>query len=184
MRNSSAWKAWKGWNRGGWRGPLRGLVEGLGVPLLFVAGGTLGYALLVGSAYAPEMAEASGPIWLVDGYNTLSTGVLGGEDRSGWWRSDCRQRLLERSAHFRQPGAEVWIVFDGGDPSGSRTSAADHPRLVFTPDADAWLAARVREAPAPQQVNVVTADRRLAGRVRGGGATVVSPGDFLRLCAV
>lgn len=175
------------WRRGRPRaslGPLAGILEALGIPLLFAAGGTLGYALLLGSSYPPEMAEASRRLWLVDGYNTLSAGILGGEDRSRWWRGACRERLLEHSSRFREAGAEVWVVFDGGDPSGSRVGADDHPKIVFAPDADAWLAARVRGSHEPQRVSVVTNDRRLAGRLRGAGAEVVSPADFLHLCDV
>ena len=169
-------------------GALAGVLEALGIPLLFVLGGTLGYALLLGSFYPRTMVDAPpevpGPIWLVDGYNALSVGLLGGEERSQWWRAACRERLLEHSARFREPGAELWVVFDGSDPSGGRTSADDHPKTVFAPDADAWLAARVRGSAHPQQITVVTADRRLAGRVRGAGAAVVSPGDFLLRCEV
>ena len=168
-------------------GPLAGVLEALGIPLLFVLGGTLGYALLVGSFYPRAMADApevSERLWLVDGYNALSVGLLGGEERSQWWRADCRERLLEHSARFREPGTEVWVIFDGGDPSGGRTSAEDHPKTVFAPDADAWLAARVRGSPHPQRITVVTADRRLAGRVLGAGAAVVAPGDFLLRCEV
>ena len=168
-------------------GPLAGVLEALGIPLLFVLGGTLGYALLLGSFYPRAMADAPevpGQLWLVDGYNALSVGLLGGEERSQWWRADCRERLLEHSARFREPGTEVWVIFDGGDPSGGRTSAEDHPKTVFAPDADAWLAARVRGSPHPQRITVVTADRRLAGRVLSAGAAVVSPGDFLLRCEV
>jgi len=170
-------------NSSGLRGLLGGLLEALVVPLLFVLGGSMGYyALLSGSPYPVEMAEAPARLWLVDGYNTLSVGLLGGEDRSRWWSSACRERLLERSGQLREPGTEVWVIFDGGDPTGSRMTAEDHPKTIFAPDADAWLAARVREVPNPERVRVVTADRRLAGRVRGVGVSVVSPSDFLRLC--
>ena len=168
-------------------GPLAGVLEALGIPLLFVLGGTLGYALLLGSFYPRAMAdvpEVADRLWLVDGYNALSVGLLGGEERSRWWRAACRERLLERSARFREPGAEVWVIFDGGDPSGGRSGADARPKTVFAPDADAWLTARVRGSPHPQQITVVTADRRLAGRVRGAGAVVVSPGDFLLRCEV
>jgi hypothetical protein len=55
-------------------------------------------------------------------------------------------------------------------------------QAVFVPSADDWLVARVREAADPQRVRVVTADRRLAARVRHHGGRVVSPAAFLGRC--
>jgi hypothetical protein len=96
--------------------------------------------------------------------------------------STTRPPLVARARGFDDPAAEVWIVFDGGDPGGNEEGAT--PRTVFARSADDWLLDRVRAAEDPGQLKVVTADRRLANRVRARGAEVVSPGDFLGRCPV
>lgn len=116
--------------------------------------------------------------WLVDGFNVLHVGVLRGRVRGEWWRQTSRERLLSRTAGFDDPSAEVWVVFDGPHPP----SECSGERVVFARSADEWLLRRVREAEAPDQVAVVTADRRLADRVRARGARVIAPGEFLRRC--
>jgi predicted RNA-binding protein with PIN domain len=120
-------------------------------------------------------------IWLVDGYNVLHASVLGGRDRSQWWTGSRRRELLDRVSGF-DGDAEVWIVFDGPDDSGS---AAEPPGLhcVFAASADEWLVDRVKKAEDPSEIAVVTADRKVAGRARGRGAQIVSPRDFLARCA-
>lgn len=119
-------------------------------------------------------------VWLVDGFNVLHAGVLGGRDRSSWWTRERREELLARAACFDDPDAELWVVFDG--PREPEESAPGRARPVFAPSADEWLVARVRESGEPARIAVVTADRRLAGRARQRGARVVSPGDFLARC--
>jgi predicted RNA-binding protein with PIN domain len=120
--------------------------------------------------------------WLVDGFNVVQVGLLGGRDRSQWWGAPHRAQLLSHVAAFDPAEATVWVVFDGGRPepeSGVRGRA----RVVFTPSADEWLVARVRGAEDPARLVVVTADRRLAARVRHLGARVASPAEFLGRCA-
>jgi predicted RNA-binding protein with PIN domain len=137
------------------------------------------------------MASEDTQLWLLDGYNVLHAGILGGRDRSQWWTESRRRELLERAAHF-DARAEVWIVFDGPeDPAdasvGDESSDPDPetgPRCVFAPSADDWLVEQVRRADRPERITVVTADRRVAGRVRGRGAQVASPGAFLARCNV
>ena len=132
-------------------------------------------------AYAPfPMTCGEARIWLVDGYNVLHAGVLGGRDRSQWWTESRRRELLERVAGF-DTDAEIWIVFDGPDDPGA---AAESPgvRCVFAVSADDWLVDRVRKAEDPSEIAVVTADRQVAGRARGKGAQVVSPKAFLARC--
>ena len=73
------------------------------------------------------------------------------------------------------------VVFDGPRPAPEAEAGAG-PRVVFAPDADAWLLARVGEAEDPSRLQVVTADRRLAARARHRGANVVAPNAFLRRC--
>jgi len=129
---------------------------------------------------ASSMACGEPTIWLVDGYNVLHAAVLGGKDRSEWWTGSRRRELLERVSGF---DAEVWIVFDGPDDSGTEAELPG-PRCVFAASADDWLVDRVRSAEDPAAIAVVTADRQVAGRARGRGARIVSPKDFLARCAI
>ena len=124
-------------------------------------------------------------LWLIDGFNVLHAGVLRGRDRAEWWKEERRSALLELVARFR-PGredAEVWIAFDGERPAAERETHEGEVGIVFAPSADDWLAARVREATPLGPVAVVTADRRLAERVRRRGARVVPPRSFLERCS-
>jgi predicted RNA-binding protein with PIN domain len=125
-------------------------------------------------------------IWLLDGFNVLHAGLLGGRDRAEWWTETRRSELLERVGHFDDPRAEVWVVFDGPHPEAAAEDAvglrAPAPRPVFAPSADEWLLARVRAAEDPGRVAVVTADRKLADRARHRGARVYSPRAFLDRC--
>lgn len=127
------------------------------------------------------MAAREPRIWLVDGYNVLHAGVLGGRDRALWWTEARRRELVERVAGFAQD-AEVWIVFDGADERGSEADPPG-PRCVFAASADDWLVERVRSAEDPSAIAVVTGDRQVAERSRGSGARVVSPKEFLERCA-
>ena len=133
------------------------------------------------SAQTPAQSRPS--VWLIDGFNVLHAGLLGGRDRSKWWTESKRQQLLDRVESFEDTDAELWIVFDGRHEA-SRSPGAVGPRCVFAPSADAWLVERVREATDPSRMAVVTADRQVAGRARSRGAQVVSPRDFLARCPV
>ncbi len=128
--------------------------------------------------------ELSPRCWLVDGYNVLHAVLLGERGRGGsWWSEALRNGLLARAGQLADPGAEVWVVFDGARPdAGSEAAAGARVRQVFAPSADDWLVARVRQAPRPEELAVVTADRKLADRARQRGARVVSPGEFLARC--
>jgi predicted RNA-binding protein with PIN domain len=128
----------------------------------------------------PAMEEREPSIWLVDGYNVLHAGVLGGRDRSQWWTASRRRELLDRVAGFEQ-AAELWIVFDGPEDPGS-DAAEPGLRCVFAASADDWLVDRVRRSDDPSQIAVVTADRQVAGRIQSRGARIVSPADFLARC--
>jgi len=126
------------------------------------------------------MACCEPSIWLVDGYNVLHAGVLGGRDRSQWWTEPRRRELLDRVAGF-DAEAELWIVFDGPeDPE--QPSGEPGPRCVFATSADDWLIQRVRRADDPSRIVVVTSDRQVAGRAQSRGAQVVSPMEFLSRC--
>jgi predicted RNA-binding protein with PIN domain len=140
------------------------------------------------SAYAPGAVAPDAPserlrpsIWLVDGFNLLHAAVLrSGDSRKDWWKRANRARVLELARGFEDRDAEVVVVFDGSEDPDETSEAG--PRVVFAPTADDWLLATVKAAPHPHRVAVVTADRRLADRLRDRGAQVVSPSSFAARC--
>jgi len=135
--------------------------------------------------YAGGVDEAGGDaprVWLVDGYNVLCTGLLGGRDRRDWWSPERRAELVARLEQFDRPEAEIWVVFDG-ERAPDPGAAAGRVRTVFAPSADDWLAQEVRVRAEAEPIAVVTADRKVAGRARHRGARVVSPAELLRRCA-
>jgi hypothetical protein len=169
-----------------------GLARALALIALFPAVG-LGVRTGLAAGSAPSLYPASGmdelpaavdepELWLVDGFNVVQVALLGGRDRERWWGSERRAELLERASRLSAAGARIEVVFDGERPAEERDGAG--AREVFADSADAWLVARVKAAPDPARIAVVTADRRLAGRVRHHGARVVAPSDFLRRCEV
>lgn len=162
----------------------------------------VGAALLLGALgvwLTPERAEAHYPggrmtpsesslapegvrLWLVDGFNVLHVGMLRGRDRTEWWKRERRQELLARAERFQSGHreADVLVVFDGAHPP-----EAPHDgdvSVVFAPSADEWLVGAVRGAERAESIAVVTADRRLADRVRRRGASVVAPRSFISAC--
>ena len=175
-----------------------GAAEAVLVPLAFAALGLCWWGAAVRAsatppAYVAGMAEAD-ELWLVDGFNVVQVALLAGRDRRQWWTAPVRAELMRRVRAFEpgdpaDPGVgggasesgppRIWVAFDGdrGADEGEETI-----RAVFVPSADDWLVARVREAADPSRVHVVTADRRLAGRVRHHGGRVVSPAAFLGRC--
>ncbi len=129
---------------------------------------------------AGEHSEPAGEHWLVDGYNVIQVALLAGRERDDWWAEARRAELLERADAFQTGAAAVEVVFDGPEPALPREGA----RAVFAPSADDWILARVVEAPSgTAPPTVVTGDRRLAARARHRGARIVTPADFLALCA-
>ena len=148
----------------------------------FVVGG-LGLAALERAAAPPPAAYArvamAPSLWLVDGFNVLCAGILGGRDRSGFWAEPGRREVLERAARFDEPDARVVVVFDGAGPAAEPDVGL--PETVFAPSADDWILQTLRDA-SPGRVTVVTGDRRLAGRARHRGAEVVTPRTFLARC--
>jgi predicted RNA-binding protein with PIN domain len=175
---------------------VRGLCETAGVVAGFVAFG-LSWASLAAPeraappraappAYAPEAMDQPAPqrpIWLVDGYNALCAGLLGGRDRGRWWSAERRGELLTRLESFEDPDAEIWVVFDGSCDPGAAGGERGRVRTVFSPCADAWLVRQVQQRAAGQPVSVVTDDRQVADRARHRGAEVVSPRAFLGRCS-
>lgn len=145
----------------------------------------------VGSAPAPypslavprdPSAPRSAPsLWLVDGFNLLHAAVLrSGDSRKEWWKSANRERVVDLARGFDDREAELVVVFDGSEEPREATDGG--PRVVFAAPADDWLLATVKAAPHPHRVAVVTADRRLADRLRDRGAQVVSPSAFAARC--
>lgn len=134
------------------------------------------------STTAPPVDE-----WLVDGFNLLHAVLLGGEDRSQWWKASGRSRVLEAvaAATSEDEHERVWVVFDGSRPasappkSSEDVGIADRLQSIFASSADDWLVRRVKAAPDPTRVVVVTGDRKLANRARHNGAAIQSPSEFL-----
>lgn len=136
-----------------------------------------------GMAQDRGTAQDAGTLWLVDGYNVLCSGVLGGRERSRWWGEERRQELLARLEGLDDPDAEIWVVFDGERSPTAEPPATGRVRAVFAPSADDWLVAEVKRRVAEERaVAVVTADRQVAGRSRHRGAQVVAPRDLLGRC--
>jgi hypothetical protein len=172
----------------------RGVLETGVVVAAFVAFGLAwaegaGRASRAPSTYPRPVVEDrsdSPSIWLLDGFNLLCAGLLGGRDRSGWWTEARRRELLELAGRFDDPRAEIWVVFDGPRPAGPAEAQAGgpapRPSCAFAPSADEWLLAQVRAAEDPGRVAVVTSDRKVADRARHRGAQVFSPRAFLDRC--
>jgi predicted RNA-binding protein with PIN domain len=175
---------------------LRGVLEALLLPLAFCALGLAWWGTALRAEGAPptyprawmeaaamtQAEPASAPAeWLIDGFNVVQVGLLGGQDRSRWWSAARRAQLLSQVAAFQPSDASLWVVFDGGLPR-PESEREGRTRVVFAPSADEWLVARVRRAEDPSRLVVVTADRRLAARVRHLGARVSSPAEFLARC--
>lgn len=146
------------------------------------ARGDASRASYASGAVAPEPKRSLRPsIWLVDGFNLLHAAVLRpGDSRAGWWKGQNRDRVVELARAFDDPDAELVVVFDGAEEPTEPIEGG--PRVVFAAVADDWLLATVRATPEPGRVAVVTADRRLADRLRDRGAQVVSPIAFAARC--
>jgi len=131
--------------------------------------------------------------WLVDGFNLLHAVLLGGESRARWWTAPQRERAVAAVRAAAVDPARTTVVFDGPHGDGEEHGAAAREpagaaqaplRTVFAPSADGWLLQRVKTAPEPGRVVVVTADRRLRDRLAHAGAVVVRPSQFLRAAGV
>lgn len=173
-----------------------GTIRALSVIAAFVAiaFGWAAFERQIGAVYPAPSPYSSGAvsqdpasprirpsIWLVDGFNLLHAAVLrSGDSRKDWWKSANRERVLDLARSFDDREAELVIVFDGSELPSDPSDAG--PRVVFAAPADDWLLAAVKASPNPHRVAVVTADRRLADRLRDRGAQVVSPSAFAARC--
>jgi predicted RNA-binding protein with PIN domain len=102
-----------------------------------------------------------------------------------WWSAEARERLVAVAGGFPDRDAEIWILFDGARPA-TESLRRERPsvHVEFATSADDWIVKRVRGAPDPGQIAVVTRVRQVALRVRHRGAHVVWPLQFLAHCNV
>lgn len=153
-------------------------------------------------------------LWLIDGYNVLHAVVLKRKRDVEWWQPEYQQRVLEwvtaRLETFLPDaehcsGDEVIIVFDASrTPPADTAPQHDVVRIVYAPNADAWMVSRCKEASQSAHdqaqswrsashelhedadgahdrmypvARLVTADRSLADRALVHGASTVKPWD-------
>ena len=138
---------------------------------------------------------------LVDAFNVLHAVLLGKDRADGWWRREHRERLLERICDWQGGPDEIWVAFDGNDPSesvwaepvaiiasapndndGPAPKMAPTIHSLFVESADDWIVRRARKAEEPERVIVVSADRKVAGRARSAGVEVWTPWAFIAEC--
>ena len=129
--------------------------------------------MLEGSPSAvDQLLRVPGVVVFVDGYNLGMT----------VWRSLAPAALRDRTVGFltdvaTRTGAEVVVVFDGGDV-GQRLAVAAPlgVRTLYSPtgvEADDVLIDVVADLPVARPVVVVSSDRRVRDGVRRSGANVL-----------
>ena len=130
---------------------------------------------------------------LVDAFNVLHAVLLGRERDHGWWRREERERLLRRIRGWKNGPDEIWVAFDGAQPAWSVwaepilrpiTVASRGPIVhsVYVESADDWIVRRARRSARPQQLIVVSADRKVSGRARSAGCEIWTPWAFISQC--
>ncbi|MBJ20185.1 MAG: NYN domain-containing protein [bacterium] len=149
-----------------------------------------------------ELSAEDRRVILVDGFNVLHAVLLKEDRESGWWRRALRERLLRRVSDWPGGDDEIWVAFDGAQPSWSvwaepvatilpaRRSGAKGPDArggptvhnLYVESADDWIVRRARRTPHPDRTFVVTADRRVAGRARSAGCEIWTPWAFMARC--
>ncbi len=114
---------------------------------------------------------------IVDGANVV------GSRPDGWWRDrpGAAARLQAQLLAADLAYDEVVLVLEGKARAGVPEGTDGGVRTVHAPaDGDATIADLARSEIADgRAVEVVTADRALADRVRSSGAGVVAPGRLL-----
>ena len=115
--------------------------------------------------------------WIIDGMNVIGTRP------DGWWRDRHAAMvhlvdLLERWAAAE--GEEVMVVFEQPPrpPIGSSVIAVVHAKRPRPNSADDEIVRRLRAAPHPASVRVVTSDGVLSQRVHAAGASVYPSSTF------
>ena len=164
----------------------------------------------LGASARSDASAAEPRVILIDGFNVLHAVLLGKAREQGWWRRVERERLLRRIAgwqsgpddlrspdDFRSPD-DLWVAFDGGQPAWSVwaepiAGPTNHSKAsgvmrgptvhcVFVESADDWIVRRARRSARPDQMVVVSADRKVAGRARSAGCEIWTPWDFISRC--
>jgi predicted RNA-binding protein with PIN domain len=118
--------------------------------------------------------------WIVDAMNVIGTRP------DGWWKDRKRAMVglvdrLERWASAE--GQDVTVVFEHPTSPPIRSSIIEigHAPRAAANSADDQIVRLVRAHDRPQEINVVTSDTTLAGRVRNAGAVVHSAASFRKL---
>jgi predicted RNA-binding protein with PIN domain len=118
--------------------------------------------------------------WIIDAMNVIGTRP------DGWWKDRRRAMVglvdrLERWASAE--GHDVTVVFEQPTSPPIRSSLIEigHAPRAATNSADDQIVRLVRAHDRPQEINVVTSDMTLAGRVRSAGASVYSAASFRNL---
>ena len=115
--------------------------------------------------------------WIVDGMNVIGTRP------DGWWRDRHAAMvhlvdLLERWA--AADGDDVTVVFEQPPRPPIRSSLVEvaHAQRPRPNSADDEIVRRVRAAPDPASVRVVTSDAVLSQQVSAAGASVYPSATF------
>lgn len=115
--------------------------------------------------------------WIVDGMNVI------GSRPDGWWKDRGRAMvaLAERLDRWAaSQGDDVTVVFERPPSTAIPASVIEiayAPRAAAN-SADDEIVRRVRAAPRPHDIRVVTSDKGLSDRVRSLGATVQPAASF------
>ena len=144
---------------------------------------------------APRAIESAveARVILVDAFNVLHAVLLGREREQGWWRRQERERLLRRISGWKNGPDEIWVAFDGAQPAWSvwaepvlrpTTVASRGPIVhsIYVESADDWIVRRARRSARPEQLIVVSADRKVSGRARSAGCEIWTPWAFISQC--
>jgi len=115
---------------------------------------------------------------LIDGHNLI--GRL--PDISLADRDDEARLVSRLQAYAGRTGKRVTVVFDRGLPGGrSQALSGGRVEVVFAPtgrNADRVLIERIRRAPHPAGLTVVTSDREVIAAARQRGARVIRAEAF------
>jgi predicted RNA-binding protein with PIN domain len=117
--------------------------------------------------------------WLIDGMNVI------GARADGWWKDrDAAMAGLvgELELWADAQGEDVTVVFERPPrpPIVSELIEVAHAPRPGADAGDDEIVRRLKLADDPEEVMVVTSDKRLAGRAKAIGASVQSTGGFLR----
>jgi predicted RNA-binding protein with PIN domain len=131
-------------------------------------------------ATGPGNDELDCGLVIVDGLNAL------GSRPDGWWRDrpGAMERLVRQLNGFAErTEIPVAVVFDGNPHAVVEAAGGPAVQVSFAPGgpnaADRLIAARVRGSAQPEDVLVVSSDRRLAAAVKAAGGRCVGAGGFV-----